>query len=179
MNTGAIILVENVIKKKVRNNSSKLIIIKIVTAVGGLLGLFIALNAKNIVEAIWYIAQYYAAMIVVPFIGGLFIKNKSPYIFWGSTAAGFISYTALRLLFSEIEHTAYLISISMSFIVFTLIKLLVDKNIIDNKQFLIKLENSTENIIKQMNIPITKLGYAILPIQFHCLQYLLRLLQMK
>ena len=164
MNTGAIILVENVIKKKVRNNSSKLIIIKIVTAAGGLLGLFIALNAKNIVEAIWYIAQYYAAMIVVPFIGGLFIKNKSPYIFWGSTAAGFISYTALRLLFPEIEHTAYLISISMSFIMFTLIKFLVDKNIIDNKQFLIKLENSTENIIKQMNIPITKLGYAILPI---------------
>jgi hypothetical protein len=47
-----------------------------------------------------------------------------------------------------------------------LTKYLVEKNMIGSEKSLIKLENFTENIIKKMNIPVTKLGYAILPIPF-------------
>ena len=166
INTGAIIFVENVIKEKIKNNNNKLRMAKIVTVVSGFLGLFIALKSTSLLSIILFFAQCYSATLLVPFVGGLFIKNAEPHIFWASSIMGFVSYTLLKFLVPEIEHTAYVISLSLSFVVFMLTKYLVEKNIINNEKSLNKLENLTENIIKQMNIPVTKLGYAILPIPF-------------
>jgi Na+/proline symporter len=166
MNTGAIIFVENVIKDKIKNDSVKLIVLKIVTVLSGFIGLFIALKIESLLGIIWFVAQYYFSIIFVPFIGGLLIKNANPLMFWASSITGFLSYTLLNLLLPEIGYTIYVISLSMSFVVFMLTKYLVKNNIIDNEKSLIKFKNFTENIIKQMNIPVSKLGYAILPIPF-------------
>lgn len=166
INTGAIIFVENVIKDKIKNSSSKLRMAKIVTVISGFLGLFIALKSTSLLSIIFFFAQCYSATLLIPFVGGLFIKNADSHIFWVSSITGFISYTLLKILAPEIEHTAYVISLFMSFIAFILTIYLVKKNIINHEKYLVKLENITENIIKQMNIPVSKLGYAIIPVSF-------------
>ena len=166
VNTGAIIFVENVIKDKIKDDSVKLIVLKVVTVLSGFIGLFIALRIESLLGIIWFVAQYYFSIIFVPFIGGLLIKNAKPLMFWTSSITGFLSYTLLNLLLPEIGYTIYVISLSLSFIVFMLTKYLVETNMIGNEKLLIRLEDFTENILKQMNIPVTKLGYAILPIPF-------------
>ena len=166
VNTGAIIFVENVIKGKIKDESTKLIVLKVVTVLSSFIGLFIALKIESLLGIIWFVAQYYFSIIFVPFIGGLLVKNANPLMFWASSITGFLSYTLLNLFSPEIGYTIYVISLFMSFIVFILTKYLVEKNMIDNEKSLNKLENFTENIIKQMNIPVSKLGYAILPIPF-------------
>lgn len=169
INTGAIIFVENIIKNKIKDDSVKLLIVKIITAISGFLGLFIALKITSLLSIILFFAQYYSVTLLIPFLGGLFVKNANSLMFWTSSITGFISYTLLKLLVPEIEHTAYVISLFMSFIAFLLAKYFSKRGIINVREVLKRMESFTESIIKQMNIPINKLSYAIIPISIFTL----------
>ena len=169
VNTGAVIFVVNIIKNRIKDEKDKLVVLRIVTILSGLLGLFIALKIKSLLGVIWFVAQYYSVIMLIPFIGGLFIKEGKPVIFWASSITGFLSHTLLKILAPEIEHTAYIISLFMSFIAFIVTKYLVEESIDYNGKSISNMENLTANIIKQMNIPVSKLSYAILPISIFTL----------
>lgn len=169
INTGAVIFVENIIKDKIKNNSIKLRMAQVVTVISGILGVIIALNSTSLLSIIFLFAQCYSVTLLVPFIGGLFIKNAKPQIFWASSITGFTSYVLLKLLVPEIAHTAYVISITLSLVAFFLTEhLIVDSRICINK-YSKNLENFVENIIKQMNISVNKLSYAVIPLSFFTL----------
>ena len=130
----------------------------------GFFGLFIALKTKGLLEIIWFITQYYFAIITIPFIGGLFVKNPKPLMFWASATTGFIFYTLFKMFYPENQSVAYVISITMSFIVFVLAYYLANFNFNGASNLKIHIKKYIKKIIQEMNIPVSKLGYAIIPI---------------
>ena len=164
INTGAIIFVENVVKDKIKDVDIKLLALKIVTVISGLLVLFIALKIKNLLDIIWFIAQYYFSIIFIPFVGGLFVKDAKPSMFWASSITGFVSFTILKILMPEIGHASYLISLFMSLVAFLIAKYISKRSNIYNLGSKYKIDNYLEKIINQMRIPKDKLGYAIVPL---------------
>ena len=164
INTGAVIFVENLIPKSITNRVNKVNIAKIVTLFSGVLGLFIAIKAKSLLDIVFFVSEYYFAMIFVPFVGGLFIKKGKAVIFWASSITGFLSYTLLKIFAPEIDHAAYLISLALSFVAFMLIKYLMQEKINGERRYINNLECVTRNIIDDMKIPVSQLGYAIIPI---------------
>lgn len=165
MNTGAIIFVQNVLQNKVTDRN-RLIALRIVTVLSGFLGLIIALKSKGLLEIIRFIAQYYFSTMLVPFIGGLLVNNPKPLMFWTSSLTGFLTYSLLPFFLPKIGYELYVISILMSSITFILTKNLKSETIISKKTILLRMKQYVDNIIKTMNVPETKLGYAIIPMSF-------------
>ena len=164
INTGAVIFVESLIPKAMTNKINKVNIAKIMTLLSGLIGLFIAIKAKSLLDIVFFVSEYYFVVIFIPFIGGLFIKKGRAIIFWASSITGFLSHTFLKIFAPEIEHTSYVISLIISFIVFILTKYLVQERINSKRCYISNLEHATRNVIDDIKIPISQLGYAIIPI---------------
>jgi Na+/proline symporter len=164
INTGAVIFVESLIPKDRTYKVNKVNIAKIMTLLSGLIALFIAIKAKSLLDIVFFVSEYYFTVIFIPFIGGLFIKKGRAIIFWTSSITGFLSHTLLKMLAPEIEHTSYVISLILSFIVFMLTKSLVQDRTNSKGSYIDNLECITKNIIDGMKIPISQLGYAIIPI---------------
>ena len=169
MNTGAIIFVENVIRDKINDEKTKLFLVKVTTILSGFIGIFIALKAKTLLEVIWFIGQYYFVTIFVPFVGGLFVNNAKPIMFWTSSLTGVVIYTLLKIVVPNFEYLIYVISLIGSTLAFMLSKYLVQNNIKITSLLFENIRKYSDDIIKKMNIPETKLGYAIIPMSFFTL----------
>ena len=161
INTGSIILVNDVISTKIKSEKNKLLCIKVVVTFSGILSLFIALKVENLIDLIWFIGQYYSAIMAVPLIGGLFIKERNESMFWASAITGFVSYTVLNLFWPDIDHLIYVISIFLSLVAY----IIASKGTI----FYFNMNSFYSYIDKtfqEIKIPIDKLAYAITPLSF-------------
>ena len=156
INTASVIFVNDIMLKSQERRG--LLFARIACSTTGLLSIFIALKSNTIFGIILFFTQLYASSIFIPYVFGLFIRNKLPVMFWSSSLLGMISYIIVYSLPYKLEDATFLISISVSGLSY-IISSEKPAKFIANK---VKLLFCTKNL--NQKIRITQLSYTILPI---------------
>jgi len=109
INTGAVILTHDVFAKKI-TEEQKIKLLKGAAIFSGIIALFIACFFPGVLETILFVWEYYFVIVLVPFIGGLFIKEIRQEPFWVSFFVGFSAFTILHFVYPDLGHEIFLIS---------------------------------------------------------------------
>jgi SSS family solute:Na+ symporter len=109
VNTGAILLVNDVITRKI-SEKQKIKLLKIVALLSGAVAVSCTYLFSNVSDMLLFLAEYYAVIITVPLIGGLFMKELRQELFWISVFVAFTTFSALHLAYHNLRHEIFLIS---------------------------------------------------------------------
>jgi signal transduction histidine kinase len=160
INTATVIVVNDVINKKIRDNK-KILLARGICLLTGILAVLIALKINIILKLVLFFGQFYSSAIFVPYIFGLFIKRKTPIMFWSSSILGVGSYLLIYLIFPKLEYSIFLISMLISTVCYMVFSQKKYVNILNKLRNIPIRFNFNENYNR---LPFIKLGYSILPV---------------
>lgn len=153
INTGAVAFVNDVYEGEI-TEIRKVLYIKIFTILSGFFALGVSIYFSGIFEIILFFAGYYGVIVTVPMLFGLYESNNKPIFFWCSAIAGLASFSVVKFFYSDFSHVAYLFSISLSALLYVLVK--KHYHIINENKILGYIKNLHDN----MTMPTHIIGYV-------------------
>ena len=134
INMFAVIFTNDVLGNRLKTDVSKMHCVKIVNFLIILLGLIVVIFSEltNLIEAVWFVAQYYSSIILIPLISGLFISRRKAYMFWGSAIIGVLSYFFVNIFFPEYSNFGSVISVLLSAGAFLYAKRISETKLLSN-----------------------------------------------
>lgn len=117
INTGAIILTNDVVAREI-TEKQKLILSKSTTVVSGVVASAIALCFSSVLDIALFFSEYYSVVVTVPFLMGLFLKERRKEAFWASVIVGVGVFSVLHLVYRDLSHEIFLMSSIASVIVY-------------------------------------------------------------
>jgi SSS family solute:Na+ symporter len=109
INTGAIILVNDIVTKKM-TEGQKVKLLRVVTIFSGIIATSFACLFSTVLDIALFFSEYYLVIVLVPLVGGLFVKETRREPFWASVSTGMITFSSLHLAYRNLSHVIFLIS---------------------------------------------------------------------
>jgi SSS family solute:Na+ symporter len=159
INAGAILLVNDVITKKI-SERQKLRLLKLVTVLSVIVALSSNYLFSNVSEAIIFFAAWYFVIIVVPLVGGLFVKKTRQEPFWASISIGLITFSILYLRHHNLSHEISVISAIASLSAYLAAVFAFNK--MERLSFTFSLSKICDGIIARHSIQTSNLSWIIL-----------------
>jgi hypothetical protein len=159
INTCTILFVNDVITKKI-SEEQKIKWLKVMTVSSVVIALSFIYLFSSILNITFFFSEYYFAIVMVPLIGGLFIKETKRELFWISASAGFLTFSALHLAYSNLNHEIFLISIIASLSIYLATVFVLKKMEIRNSTF--SFSKLCDEVIAKNSIQASHLGWVIL-----------------
>lgn len=159
INTGAILLVNDVLIKKI-SEKQKLRLLKAVTILSGTIALACAYLFSSVLSIVIFFTEYYSVVLLVPFVGGLFVKKTRREPFWASVCAGVITFSALHLACRNLNHEIFVLSSVMSLCAYVSTVFIFHKDGAQATTF--SFCKLCDKLITNRSIQTNKLGWVIL-----------------
>jgi Na+/proline symporter len=162
INTGAIILVNDVITKNT-TEPQKIKLLRIVTILSGAIALsfaYLLSNSFNVLDIVLFFSGYYTVIVLIPLISGLFISETRREAFWTSVSTTFIAFSLLHLTCHNLSHEISLFCFITSLSTYFISHFAFKKQKIQTLIFPIR--NTCDEIIKNHPIQASNLSWITL-----------------
>jgi SSS family solute:Na+ symporter len=158
INTGSTTLVHDVFPDKI-TEKQKINLLRGVTILSGIIAIAFACFYPSALDALLLVTKFYFAIVTIPFIAGLFIKETKPAPFWASAIMAFATFTIL-FVYKNFVREAFLISLAASLISYFAVFFALRKQAAPGFSFSIR--KLCDGIVEKHAISLHYLGAMVL-----------------